>query len=121
MIKQADLRGVVDARATVAELESLPDVAAYISAQALVKTRLEALKKRHKAGEECQAGRLTLAAKVVRSVSWEQLFSRMRLLPSIARALAGDEPARALLQQALDKDPAAEFVSERVTFDVVVA
>jgi hypothetical protein len=82
---------------------------------------LEILRARFKAGEECASGRLTLT--VVRSavVGWEKLVRLLISRKGVAAAIAADREAVAALEQADRREPAAEFVSERVTVDVVAA
>ena len=115
MIHQAELREIEQRRARVKELEQLPEVREYLGAKALEGKALEVLRSRLKAGEEVKPGRLSVLIKRAFAVEWQKVLSAYRAATQPTPA------ALAILQDAIDKNPAADFVTERLSVDVVAS
>ena len=115
MIHQAELQEVKKRMARVVELEQLPEVREYLGAKKLEESALAIIRGRLKAGEEVKPGRLSVVIKRVFAVDWKAVLSAYREVTEPTAAGA------AVLSQAGEKDPAAPFVSERLSVDVVAA
>jgi hypothetical protein len=119
MIRQTTLKAIVAQKAEVARLETTPAVREYLAAREALKEDLDYLRARVRDGEDVEGGRCQVLKRHSLVVSWEQFWKRIRETPAVARALLRDGDARVLLDQVARRDPAAEFVSDRVTIDVI--
>jgi ribosomal protein S18 len=117
MIHQAELQEADRRAKRVAELEGTHAVETYLGAVKLRDKSLEVLRGRINAGEKVKAGKLTLTQRVTLSVDWKECLSAV--LVAAGRVLPAE--ATDLVAQAQRKDPAAPFVSGRLSIEVVPA
>lgn len=121
MIQQAELKAAHALAAEAKRLEADPAVSAYLAAKKAEEKILSGLRQRVSRGEAVKDGRFAVVWKASYSVGWEKVVGMLRDRPAVAEAILGDAGAKRILVQANGKDPAAAFVTSRITLSVVVA
>ncbi len=121
MIRQQELRQVLDVRAEQANLlEQDASVRLYVLAAKREKELVSALRERVSRGEPVASGRLALEVKRSAVVSWERFVQCLTSVPAVAAVLGADKRAQTITRQMSDREGAAPFIGERVSVDVVM-
>lgn len=119
MITQAELREVIATQDATKVAAKAPAVAEYLRLVDQEKTLTAEIRKRVKAGEAIETGRVKVQQKITVAVAWEKFWTRLRELPAIAKAIAGSAEARSLLAGIITKNPESPYVSERLEVTIV--
>lgn len=121
MVTQKELREAkeLDAAALVAESE--PAAVAAVAARKKARTALDALKARVVAGEEIQAGKLTMNVQVSYSVAWDEVVRAVLAVPAIAKVVSTCKAVEKILSAANAKDTKVGFVKPSRKASIVEA
>lgn len=119
MIRQRELWSAVEDQKALAILEKGPEVQAYLLAKRVLAEKESSLQKRVKLGEEVQPGKIRIEVKRVYAVAHQKMLDWLKLRTWFIAALKDDADAQEKLRLAAEKSPESDFVSERLTIELV--